>query len=189
VSKYTTSLSTQASSGVTIGGAISDSATLSGGGNNPSGAITFTAYGPGDATCAGSVAFTSTVDVTSGNGTYSSDPFTPTLAGTYTWIATYSGDAANTVATDPCGGSNESVTVAKATPSIVTQASVSGLGEISDDATVSGGDAPTGTVTFTAFGPADPNCSHWERTERSRRGRSRSTKPARTSGSRLTTAT
>src|SRR4029077_16981867 len=78
---------TQASAPVTIGGAISDSATLSGG-VSPTGSITFNLYGPNDATCAGAVIFTSTVSV-SGNGVYGSGNFTPLTVGTYRWIANY----------------------------------------------------------------------------------------------------
>ncbi|MDQ6614735.1 MAG: Ig-like domain-containing protein, partial [Actinomycetota bacterium] len=54
------------------------------------------------------------------------------------------------------------VTIAmQATPTIVTSASASvpAGGSISDTANLSGGAAPTGTITFTAFGPHNPTCS------------------------------
>ncbi len=79
--------------GVVIGTAISDSATLSGATSNAGGSITFRVYGPNDATCTGTPAFTSAAVPVSGNGTYSSGTFTPTAAGTYRWIASYTGDA------------------------------------------------------------------------------------------------
>jgi len=93
-----------------LGGAISDSATLSGG-TNPTGTITFNLYGPNDATCTGAVIFTSTVTV-AGNGSYASTPvFTPTATGTYRWIANYSGDANNAATANGCNGVNENVVV------------------------------------------------------------------------------
>ena len=110
VALATTTLSTQASSGVTRGEAISDTATLSGGAT-PTGTITFTLYGPDDLNCTGAVIFTSAVTV-NGNGSYSSTPaFTPTTAGTYRWIANYSGDANNAATANACNAANENVVV------------------------------------------------------------------------------
>ena len=150
---------TQASSAVTIGGAISDTATLSGG-VNPTGSITFNLYGPNDATCTGTVVFTSTVTV-NGNGAYGSGTFTPATAGTYRWIANYSGDGNNAKTANGCNESNESVVVNPAHPTVVTQASgaVTIGGAISDTATLAGGVAPTGTITFKLYGPNDATCS------------------------------
>ncbi|HEX4898701.1 MAG TPA: hypothetical protein VFV53_10125, partial [Candidatus Limnocylindrales bacterium] len=54
----TPSITTAADQTVFAGTAIHDSATLSGG-FNPTGSITFRAYGPNDATCAGAAVFTS----------------------------------------------------------------------------------------------------------------------------------
>ena len=150
----TPSLSTSASSG-TIGGAISDSATLSGG-DDPSGTVTFDAYGSGDSTCSSAPVYTSTVALN--GGTASSGSFTPSSPGTYQWIATYNGDTNNASVSGICGG--ESSTVAQATPSLSTTASNGTLGQsISDSATLSGGDDPSGTVTFDAYGPGDSTCS------------------------------
>ena len=144
---------TTASPTVPAGGAISDTATLSGG-VSPTGTITFTLFGPGNPTCTGAAIFTSTKPV-AGNGVYPSDPFTTTTPGTYLWVAVYSGDANNSSATSGCGAANESVTVTKANPAIVTHASapVAAGNPITDTATLSGGAAPTGTITFTVFGP------------------------------------
>ncbi|MGZ3357651.1 MAG: IPTL-CTERM sorting domain-containing protein, partial [Isosphaeraceae bacterium] len=41
-------------------------------------------------------------------------PFTPTVPGTYHWIATYSGDANNAPTATVCDDTNESVIVAAA---------------------------------------------------------------------------
>ncbi len=111
-----TALTTQASPNITLGqGTIHDAATLTGGAN-PTGTITFSLYGPDDATCGGGAIFTSPVTV-NGNGTYTSSAFTPTAAGTYRWIATYSGDGTNGVAAGACNDPNESVVVSPpATP-------------------------------------------------------------------------
>jgi hypothetical protein len=114
-----TTLSTQASPAVQLGGPIHDTATLSGG-VAPTGTITFQLFGPNDATCAAAAAFTSTVTV-AGNGSYTSANFTPSLAGTYRWIAAYSGDAANAASATACNDANESVTVS-ATSIVATPA-------------------------------------------------------------------
>lgn len=107
-------IATTASASVTVGGAITDTATLAGG-SSPTGTITFTLFGPNDATCASASAFTSTVTV-NGNGSYPSSSFTTASAGTYNWIATYSGDANNDAATSACVDPNESVVVTAPTP-------------------------------------------------------------------------
>ena len=76
--------------------------------------------------------------------------------GTYTWHASYSGDSLNNSAAD--NGQNESLTTVKASPTISTQASetaggVVGTAMLSDMVTVSGGDNPGGSVTFTPTAP------------------------------------
>ena len=108
----TTMLGTQASPGVTLGGAIYDTATLSGG-NAPTGTITFNLYAPSDSTCAGAPVFTSLVPVI-GNGSYISASFTSAAIGTYRWIANYSGDANNAATANACNAANESVVVTAA---------------------------------------------------------------------------
>ncbi len=160
VSPVTPKIVTQASATVTVGQTISDTATLSGG-VNPTGTITFNVFGPGDATCATAPAFTSVTAVTAGNGTYSSGTFTTTAAGTYRFVAAYSGDANNTAVTTLCNDANESVVVAPAAPALVTTASASvPVGAaISDTATLSGGVNPAGTITFQLFGPNNATCT------------------------------
>jgi protocatechuate 3,4-dioxygenase beta subunit len=146
------SVATQAAA--TLGGVVgssvlSDGATVSGG-ENPTGTITFTLTAPD-----GNTGIVGTVNV-NGNGSYASPTVTATEVGTYTWHASYGGDAFNQGANDD--GTNESVTIVQATPSITTQAGVTlggvvGSSVLSDSATVSGGDDPTGTVTFTLTAP------------------------------------
>ena len=158
-----TTFSTQASPSVTLGAAISDTAVLLSGGVNPTGTITFKLYGPNDATCTGAAIFTSTVPVV-GNGTYVSGSFTPVLAGIYRWIANYSGDANNNGTANACNAANENmvvVPVGVAITTLTTQAlpAVALGGAITDTATLSGGAAPTGTITFDLYGPDNLTCT------------------------------
>ena len=104
-----TTLTTQASPAVPLGGLIHDTATLSGGVAS-TGTITFQLFGPNDATCTATPAFTTTVTV-AGNGSYGSAGFTPMSVGVYRWIATYSGDSANAASATACNDANESVTI------------------------------------------------------------------------------
>jgi hypothetical protein len=109
-----TAIVTDATSG-TVGDSISDTATLSGATEGATGTITFDLFDTSD--CSGDPVFTSTVDV-NGNGDYVSDSFTPDAAGSYYWIASYSGDEANNPSTGSCGDDGEtSVLKAKPTPS------------------------------------------------------------------------
>jgi len=83
--RATPGISGDASGPVMLGGRVSDSATLTGG-LAPTGQVTFRLYGPGNASCSGSPAFTDTKAV-SGNGSYVSGNFKPSEAGTYRWTA------------------------------------------------------------------------------------------------------
>jgi Bacterial Ig-like domain (group 3) len=112
-------LTTQATTPVTLGNPISDTATLSGG-DNPTGTITFNVYGPDDADCSGEPASTSVVDV-NGEGDYSSGPFTPLAVGTYRWTAEYSGDANNEAVMSECNAPNEASVVTESTPTSTTE--------------------------------------------------------------------
>ena len=154
VLKASPAIVTSAAQSVAAGNSISDSATLSGG-YNPTGTITFNAYGPDNATCAGAAIFSTSLPVNNGNNTYGPVSFFPAVAGVYRWIASYSGDANNNSVSGVCNDAGENDTVNKVQPSIVTYAnqSVTIGASISDSATLSGGVNPTGTMTFTAYGP------------------------------------
>ena len=161
VNQASPNIVTNATQSATIGSAISDTATLSGATTNAGGTITFKAYGPNDANCTGTAAYSNTVNV-NGNGDYGSGNFTPTASGTYRWTADYSGDANNKAASSPCNAPNESSTVNPASPNIVTSAtqSVTIGSAISDTATLSGATTNAGgTITFKAYGPNDANCT------------------------------
>ncbi|MFN2607087.1 MAG: beta-propeller fold lactonase family protein [Acidimicrobiales bacterium] len=108
--KPTPTVATQASPGNLLGAPVRDTATVSGG-SSPTGSVTFKLFS--DAGCATQV-FTSTNPVGAGSAT--SDAFTPTAAGTYRFIASYSGDANNNPVTSACGAANESVVIAPFTP-------------------------------------------------------------------------
>jgi hypothetical protein len=161
----TPQLTSSASGAVTLGGAISDTAHLSGG-DDPTGTMTFRLYGPGNSTCAGNPLFTSTVSV-AGNNDYVSRSFTPTATGVYRWVVDYSGDAANDPAgPTACGDSAERAVVrppdivpVHVSASTVAGAQPAGGASLYDTAFISGGIAPSGTITFTLFGPNDSTCS------------------------------
>jgi hypothetical protein len=162
ISKASPAIATAPSAGGTIGSAVTDSAALAGG-DNPTGTIEFKLYGPSAAAnCSGTPTFDQTVSV-SGDGSYTSPPFTPTQAGTYWWAASYSGDAGNNPAASGCD--QESVTVSKASPAIATSPAVSGTGAVggttvTDTATLAGGSSPGGTIEFKLYGPsAEADCS------------------------------
>ena len=162
VSPRSPTLTTQASAPIVLGsGSLTDIATLSGASANATGTITFNLYGPNDATCATSI-FTSTATV-SGNGSYNSLSFTPTAAGTYRWIANYSGDANNNATANGCNEANEMAVVSPRSPTLTTQASapiIVGSGSLSDTATLSGATSnATGTITFNLYGPNDATCA------------------------------
>ena len=161
ITTTTPGLATTASAGGLVGTVLTDQATLSGGAS-PTGTITFRLYGPNNATCSGAPLFTSNAIAVSGNGTYTSAPgFTTTAAGVYRWIASYSGDAANAAVAGACNDTNESATITTATPAIVTTASAGGPAgtALTDQATLSAGLNPTGSITFRLYGPGDATCS------------------------------
>jgi hypothetical protein len=99
---------TSGARGATMFHAITDTARLSSTGR-PTGSLTFSAYGPGDAGCAGPPVFATTVAV-AGNGTYGpvsyTPPFQPTPA-KFRWVASYSGDGTHDAASGTCGDPSE----------------------------------------------------------------------------------
>ena len=140
------------SAGNVVGSAIpQDSAVLSGG-YDESGTITFTLTAPDH-----SVVDSETV-TPSGDGTYTtSNMNVATEVGTYTWTVGYAGDGLNNGAADQ-GGTAEQVTTIQASPSITTTPSTSNSQcssslTIKDTASLTGGDDPTGTITFTLYNP------------------------------------
>ena len=130
---------------------LQDEATVSGG-YLPGGTIQFSLTSPDGST----VSIGSPVTV-NGDGTYDSVTVTATEAGNYQWHASYSGDSNNSPASDQ-GGALEGVATTKACPSINTAATVStpatvGIASLQDEATVSGGYLPGGTIQFSLTSP------------------------------------
>jgi hypothetical protein len=111
---------------------LTDSATVSGG-SNPTGTVTFKLYGPGDAAC-GTAIFTSADNALTNGAATTASAFNATTAGTYNWIATYSGDANNNSASTKCG--DESVVVTKVTGG--SQGITSGTGGLTSPSTGAG---------------------------------------------------
>ncbi len=163
---------TQASPSVSIGGTISDTAIVVGAitsppSPRPTGSVSFALYGPDDATCANPPVFTAgpvPVNAVAGTPThtsFASGPFTPTLPGTYRWVASYSGDGFYLPQAGKCNDANESVLVTAVTPKITTMASPSVAvgGAVTDTATLTGGMNPTGSIVFRIYQPSDTTCA------------------------------
>ena len=100
-----------------VGGAIADSATVSGG-YNPTGTVTFNLYNNPNGT--GTPLFTDAGEPLSG-GVANSTGYTPTATGTDYWVATYNRDGNNISVSS--GLAAEPVTVGPATPAIGTTVS------------------------------------------------------------------
>jgi hypothetical protein len=122
-------LSVSAPSTATIGQAIagpSVSATLSAGAV-PTGGIQFRVFGPQSSPPSSCLTGGSPVGGTvtvSGNGAYHpSAGFTPTVAGTYWWYATYGGDLSDNAAASACGASMASTVVKPASAPVTTPVS------------------------------------------------------------------
>jgi hypothetical protein len=154
------SISTVAGGEIVVGSGakLSDTADLEGAYYPNGGTITFTLTAPDN-----TVVYTDNVTITAGNGNYDTSMgdnpggYLPTAVGTYTWLATYNGDGNNLTAKDD--GQHESETVDKASPTISTQASETGLGVVgtdttSDSATISGGyNVSGGSIQFSITAP------------------------------------
>src|SRR5437773_2389331 len=80
-----------------------------------------------------------------------SDP--TTAPGTYHWTATYNGDSNNFSVSSGCA--DEPVTITQAQPAISTTqcARLTAGHTTTDNATVTGNNNPSGTVTFNLYGP------------------------------------
>ena len=150
-------IKTTPSAGGTVGAVVINDTGVLSGGYNPTGSITFNLYGPAHTDCSGTPAYTQSVSV-SGNGSYSTTNATPAnAAGTWSWTATYNGDSNNKTATSGC--TLETVTVDQASPSVNTVPTPSSSDNpvvgvhLNDSANVTGGDGPTGNVTFYLFAP------------------------------------
>src|SRR5207253_586799 len=143
----------------TAGRTIQDTATLSIG-TRLTGTIRFSTCRPYTALFRASATSAGSATV-SGNGSYSSSAVTENVAGAYRWIASYSGDANNNGFTTQCNEAGETSTVNKASPTdrkSVAEGNTAD-GTIQDTATNRNGTSPTGTISFSIYGPNDATCS------------------------------
>src|SRR2546425_243850 len=159
VSKASPTVTTSATPQATAGGTISDQATLAGSsGPNATGTINFTVFGPNNTTCTapGTPGGSALV---SGDGSYPSSAVPVVLAGTYRWIASYTGDGNNNGFTTACNAPNEASEVSKASPTVTTSATpqASAGGQVSDVAHLTLGTNPTGLISFTPY--SDAGCT------------------------------
>ncbi|MDQ6846314.1 MAG: hypothetical protein M3019_01835 [Candidatus Dormibacteraeota bacterium] len=157
-SNCTSAISTTPSAGGTVGTAIHDSATVTGSLGAPKGKVSFSLFSPTDATCSGTAAFVDKdVSLVPGanSSIASSASHTTTAVGTYRWVAAYTPAANSPYKSATSGCQAEVVKVKQAGPTIATTAGAGGQVpvDVSDSATVSAGNNPTGTVTFTLYGP------------------------------------
>ncbi len=151
----TAQLMTNASPSTQVGLQVFDHTNLAGGAA-PTGTLSFALYGPGDSACATPI-FTSTVAV-SGSGSDDSERFTTPGAGTYQWIAAYSGDQNNNPVSTVCGDPRQSVTVSKQYVGATVAASQA-AGVVHGTLAINGGFSPGGQATFIITGPDDTWCS------------------------------
>ena len=155
VNLATPSISTAATNAQLPAGTIHDVATVSGLTANATGTVTFRLWS--NPNCDGATVFSDTKPlgtVTAGVATATSANNTPTAAGNYYWIASYSGDNNNVTVTGHCGDAGETSAVTQAETAISTSATNAQLpaGTIHDVATVTGLTAnATGTVRFDLY--------------------------------------
>ena len=171
VNPVTPTLATTAGPDINLGGTLSDTATLAGtatqpadpvinltgtGGDPAGGTITFKLYGPDDCT---TVAYTSPTVTVSGDGTYNTPnpQFKPTAAGTYHWVAVYSGDSPNTNGTThntECDDANEDVVVSTVASTLESAQNWLPNDSVTVSAPDGSGDLD-GTVFFDLYASAD----------------------------------
>lgn len=164
VSKAQPTITTDAGDDITLGGELTDTATVAGRFEPTDSTVDFRLYGPDDPTCSGTPVFESLgIPLPPTVSTVTSAAFTPTVPGTHRWVATYAGDANNESAVGECGDPAETVRVL-GTPTIATQASpgvTAGVGQVFDSATVTGRADPQAgaTIDFRLYAPGDIDCS------------------------------
>jgi hypothetical protein len=155
VSAASPSIASNVTQRLTVGTSFRVTATLQGG-YTPAGTITFEIYRRVAAGCAEPVAVG--VVPVAGNGTFPSDPLVARQPGTYSFGASYSGDAANRGAIDPCDPSGPAVRVYRRTPQVKPRARLNKGNQISIRAHLSGAASPSGVINFRLFRPGDKQC-------------------------------
>lgn len=153
---------------VPAGTAVSGTATLSGtDAVRATGSVTYTVYS--NAACTAAVSTGTPETISTPGDPPPSVPVTLTIAGTYYWQATYSGDDNNAGSTTPCGSSGEveTVTPAQQPTTLTTQLSAGGQTgasisvpagtAVTDAVHLSGADVSiaTGSVTYWVYSNAE----------------------------------
>lgn len=143
---------------IVVGNAVHDSATISGGSGTMTGTVTYTLFSNGS--CIGTGSIVSALMIGGGNAVPDSASVTPSPVGTFSFQASYGGDANNGSTSSTC----EPLTVTKTTPSITTtinpSATITVGSSVTDQATLSGGfpsTGVTGSVTYAFF--SNGSCS------------------------------
>jgi uncharacterized protein YaiE (UPF0345 family) len=161
VAKKTPTLSTVAGD-ATVGSAIGDVATIGGLVNPGSSSVSFRLYAAADSTCGTPLDSDLAVATTASDATTrtATGSLPTTDAGTYKWVATFSGDANNNPVIGGCGATGETSVVAKKTPTLSTVAGDATVGSaIGDVATISGLVNPgSSSVSFRLYAAADSSC-------------------------------
>lgn len=151
----TTSLS---ASSITIGQSVTDSASLTGG-FQPTGTISYFFFST-SSSCAATPTLVLTVAIGTSGSVPNSGPYVPSVTGSVSFDATYSGDSNNGATVSPC----EPFSVIKATPTIgaILSATTVTVGQsVTNQATLSGGypsTGVTGVVTYNYFS-SNGNCA------------------------------
>jgi hypothetical protein len=174
VNPQPTTLTTSATTSVTLGAPVTDTATVHGATSDASGTVTFKLYGPfsgsgtdactdpsGTPPSGGNLVFTSSAIAISGadaSGNHAASvpssgtgSFTPTQVGRYEWVASYSGDGKNSASGSACNDAGE-VTIVNPKPSTISTAQA---WYPNDTATI---DHAGGTVTFSLY-KGDSTCA------------------------------
>ena len=177
VEKASPGIATEATRPAIVGEKIKDVATLSGlVSPDGTGEVSFDLYKGEDCSEENFLETLGSADnPVNANGEYTSDEFDTTAsgAGTYHWIAHFSGDSNNKPVDGECEDENETTVVEKASPEIATEATPTAIvGEkIKDVATLSGLISPDGTgeVSFDLYKGED--CSEENSPRNPRLGR------------------
>lgn len=167
IAKNTPTITTAASANGMVGSTtLTDTANVFGRVNpGAAGTVSFRLYGPDDDTCTGTPIFEDLDNAySSTGGPIVSAGFTPTEAGTYRWIASYSGDSNNEAVSGSCDDVLEHTIVTKTAPTLATTASEAtklGGTVLTDSATVTGLVNPqaAATIDFALYGPDDDTCA------------------------------
>lgn len=113
VARQPTLTATVSANTVALGASTTASAILGNSTRADSGQVQFRLHAPGADACATLVpipVFTRLINAT-GNGSYASTAFTPTVAGVHQWVARYSGNAFNLSVATPCNSAAQQVNV------------------------------------------------------------------------------